>query len=143
MLRFEHSYVQNFAGGRLEEQAVAPGFFALTGQRIRIRPDEYRLADVCVVVQRPAPEDRGIVTYPPHLCVEILSPDDDVPELLRRIDDYVDMGVPFVWVIDPLNCQGQIYTAAGALRVRDMVFKTDRFIVDLAPAHSRLSNPAQ
>ncbi len=139
MPTFEHSYIQNFAGSRLEEQAIPPHSFALTEQRIRVRPNRYRLADVCVVDTRPAPADRGIITTAPHLCVEILSPDDDVPEMLRRIDDYLDLGVPWIWVTDPLTCQGQVYTASGASRVKDMVFKTDRFTVNLAPACQALS----
>jgi Uma2 family endonuclease len=139
MPTFEHSYIQNFVGSRLEEQADAPLAFALTEQRIRVRPDRYRLADVCVVERRPAPEDRGIVTNPPHLCVEVLSPDDDVPEMLQRIDDYLDMGVPWIWVIDPLTCQGRIYTVAGASRVKDMIFSTDRFTVNPGPARAALS----
>jgi Uma2 family endonuclease len=138
---FEHSYIQNFIGSRLEEQADPPRSFALTEQRIRIRPDKYRLADVCVVERGPVPEDKGIVTTPPHLCVEVLSPDDDVPEMLRRIDDYLDLGTPWIWVVDPLTCQGQVYTTAGASRVKNMVFKTDRFTVDLAAAHNALSAP--
>ncbi len=139
MPTFEHSYIQGFVVGRLDAQANPPHSFALTEQRIRVRANRYRLADVSVIEGRPAPADRGIVTTPPHLCVEILSPDDDVPELLRRIDDYLDLGVPWIWVIDPLTCQGQVYTAAGASRVRDMVFRTDRFTVDLASAFAALS----
>jgi Uma2 family endonuclease len=139
MPTFEHSYIQNFIGSRLEEQADPPHSFALTEQRIRVRADKYRLADVCVVERRPPPEDRGIVTAAPHLCVEILSPDDEVPEMLARIDDYLDLGTAWVWVVDPLTCQGQVYTAAGASRVKDMIFKTDRFTVNLAVPHHALS----
>ncbi len=138
MPSFEHSYIQNFVGSRLEEQTKSSRSFALTEQRIRVRPDRYRLADVCVVDQRPAPADPGIVTSAPHLCVEILSPDGDVPEMLRRIDDYLDLGVPWIWVIDPLSGQGQVYTQSGASRVKDRIFKTDRFTVSLAEALAHL-----
>jgi hypothetical protein len=61
------------------------------------------------------------------------------PEMLQRIDDYLDMGVPWIWVIDPLTCQGQVYKTEGASRVKDMIFRTDRFTVNLAPARTVLS----
>lgn len=73
MRTFEHSFIQNFVGSRLEEQAGTPRAFALTEQRIRVRPDRYRLADVCVVEQRPANADRGVVTTPPHFTVDLSS----------------------------------------------------------------------
>jgi len=59
--------------------------------------------------------------------------------MLQRIDDYLDMGVPWIWVIDPLTCQGRIYTVAGASRVKDMIFSTDRFTVNPGPARAALS----
>jgi Uma2 family endonuclease len=136
---FEHSYVQNFIGSRLEEQVDPPQSFALTEQRIRVRRDKYRLADICVVDQRPAPEDRSIIIHPPHLCVEILSPDDDYRDMLQRIDEYLDLGVPWIWIIDPVTCNGQVYMGAVGSLVRNMIFKTDRFTVDLTRAHEILA----
>lgn len=38
---------------------------------------------------------------PPLLCIEILSPEDSFGNMRTRVRDYLDMGVPEVWVIDP------------------------------------------
>ncbi len=38
---------------------------------------------------------------PPVLAVEILSPDDRVSKVLRKIDDYLKNGVKLVWLVDP------------------------------------------
>lgn len=135
---FEHCCLQPFVGSRLAKQARPPEAFALIEQRIRVAPDRYRVADVCLVDGRPAPEDRGIITTPPHLCVEILSPDDDIPDVLLRVNEYREMGVPWIWVIDPQTCQGEIYSASGVTPVTNMIFRTDRFNVDLSSAHAAL-----
>ena len=42
-----------------------------------------------------------IFTKPPFICIEILSPEDRWPRVQQRIDDYLGMGVPYVWVLDP------------------------------------------
>jgi Uma2 family endonuclease len=69
--------------------------------RVRVLPTRYRVADVCCV--RRAPNESGIITEPPVLVIEILSPDDTAPQTEDRIDDYLAMGVPCVWLIDPRN----------------------------------------
>jgi len=42
-----------------------------------------------------------IVTTPPLLCVEVLSPDDRMVDMQDKIDDYLAMGVPAIWVVNP------------------------------------------
>lgn len=37
----------------------------------------------------------------PVLCVEILSTEDRFSRILERVEEYVAMGVPQVWIIDP------------------------------------------
>ena len=71
----------------------------LPEQRIRVAATRVRIADVCVI-DAAAPREQVIKT-PPLLCVEILSPDDTIKRLQSRIDDYLAMGVPCVWVIAP------------------------------------------
>ena len=63
--------------------------------------------------------EERIVTKPPLLCVEILSPDDRVQNLQRKIDDYLEFGVPSVWVIDPDSRRAWVYAAEGVTEVKD------------------------
>jgi Uma2 family endonuclease len=37
----------------------------------------------------------------PILAVEILSPNDTLDEINDKIDEYLAVGVPLVWIIDP------------------------------------------
>jgi Uma2 family endonuclease len=43
------------------------------------------------------------------LCVEILSRDDTLRSIHQRIEDYLQMGVPTVWGIDPEPQRAYMY----------------------------------
>ena len=77
--------------------------------RIRTTSDRYRIPDV-TVLDRNAPDEQ-VITHPPLLCVEILSPEDRIGRIEDKIEEYFSMGVRAVWVIDPrrriaYQCQG-------------------------------------
>ena len=77
--------------------AVQPlGLEALPEQRLRVSETRVRIPDVCVVPIT----DEEVVQHPPHLCVEILSPDDRWTRRYRCISDYLTFGVPVIWIID-------------------------------------------
>jgi Uma2 family endonuclease len=67
-------------------------------QRVQVKPTRFRIPDVCVTLGRP---DEQIFTKPPFLCIEVLSPEDRIGRVEERVDDFLAMGVPFVWVLDP------------------------------------------
>lgn len=73
---------------------------ALPEQRVQVRADRFRIPDISVV-PRSASRD-PILRTPPLLCVEVLSSDDSLRTLQQRVHDYVAMGVPNIWVVDPL-----------------------------------------
>ncbi len=91
-------------------------------QRIKINARRFRIPDVCVVVL-PEPDEQ-IFTQPPYICIEILSPDDTFPGLQERFDDYLAMGVPNVWVLDPASKRGWRVTREGHLEALDGVLRT-------------------
>ena len=67
-------------------------------QRVQVKPTRFRIPDVCVTL---GPPGEQIFTRPPFLCIEVLSPEDRIGRVEERVDDYLAMGVPFVWVLDP------------------------------------------
>ena len=91
-------------------------------QRIQVSPKRFRVPDVCVTLG-PEPDEQ-VFTRPPFLCIEILSPSDTMHSMQERIDDYLSFGVPFVWVIDPQNRRGWVYTLDGAREARDGFMRT-------------------
>ena len=96
-----------------------PGFWAVTEVRMQVRPDRFRVPDV-TIVRGGKPKTR-IFTTPPLVAVEILSPDDRVSNLEKRVDDYLAFGIPTVWVIDPATHRGFIYTSEGRREAKDGV----------------------
>jgi Uma2 family endonuclease len=97
--------------------------FALQEQRVQLSPTRYRVPDICVVVG-PEPDEQ-IFTAPPFLCIEILSPEDRMSRMQRKIDDYLAFGVRYVWVVDPQAQKAWIYTAEGSREVRDGMLRTE------------------
>jgi Uma2 family endonuclease len=90
---WEHSRVQVFLDRTLGAMEQSSGFFAVTEQRVRTRATRFRVPDICVVLERPTwPAGRRIVTDPPSLCVEILSPEDTMADTLRE-----GSRIPYVW----------------------------------------------
>ncbi len=51
---------------------------------------------------------------PPRLAVEILSPDDKVKHVTRKIADYLKSGVDLVWLIDPEERTVIVYRREGS-----------------------------
>ena len=58
---------------------------------------------------------RGHVTVAPDLAVEVVSPNDTVYELNKKVQEYLRAGVRLVWVIDPENRTLVVYRANRTL----------------------------
>jgi Uma2 family endonuclease len=127
---WEHSSMQGFLIERLWLLARNADLYAVPEQRVRTGPERCRVPDLCLAA-KPAPEDCGIVTTPPYLCVEILSPEDTAVETLEKVREYLGFGVSWVWVIDPVSLAGQVHGPAGITAVDNRIFFTDRFEIDL------------
>ena len=80
-------------------------------QRVQVRPERYRVPDICVL-HRDEPFE-NIVTHPPLLCIEVLSPGDSLRELQERVDDYAAMGVEHIWTVDPTGRRAYIASPTG------------------------------
>lgn len=69
-------------------------------------PLQVRRPDVAFLAQGRLPIEelaRGHVTVAPDLAVEVVSPNDYVYELNKKVQEYLRAGVRLVWVIDPEN----------------------------------------
>jgi Uma2 family endonuclease len=77
-------------------------------QRVQVRPNRFRIPDICVLAEG-APQEK-IVTTPPQLCIEILSPEDTLTKTVDRIKDYFAMGVPICWIVDPVGREAWVAT---------------------------------
>ncbi|HEY0797256.1 MAG TPA: Uma2 family endonuclease [Acidisarcina sp.] len=67
--------------------------------RVQTSPTRFRVPDVSILdAQLPR---EPIATHPPIAVFEILSPEDTLRRLTRKLRDYAGMGIPEIWVIDP------------------------------------------
>ena len=118
----DHSALQGAVYRWLWERGRALGLRPFVEQRIRVSRRRYRIPDICVV---PLPKpDEQVFTQPPYICIEILSPDDSFPKLQDRFDDYLAMGVPNIWALDPASRRGWSITRQGHLEALDRVLRT-------------------
>ena len=100
----------------------------VTELRTRVASTKVRIPDVCLI-SRDAPREQVPVT-PPILCIEILSPEDRLPRVAKRLDDFLAMGVQNLWIIDPIDRVAYIYSAQGLLKIT-----TDRLAIENTPIY--------
>jgi Uma2 family endonuclease len=119
---FDHARLQALLSSYLCGSEKQWGIIVVIEQRTQVKARRFRIPDISVLL---GPPSSGIVTEPPFLCVEILSPRDRIREMQERIDDYLNFGVRYVWVIDPKTRRAYVYTADGVYEAKDGVLRTD------------------
>jgi Uma2 family endonuclease len=126
---YNHARLQLLIGAYLLRQ-VSSGLRVVVEQRIRTAPTRFRVPDVVVIDGKP---DQQVLSIPPLLCIEILSPEDRLTRIQTRADEYLAMGVPEVWIIDPESLRTYICDSSGLHEVRDrmLVTKDGRVRLDL------------
>jgi len=118
----DHGKTQIVLGAWLYNRQKELGIWVYPEQRVQVKPTHYRVPDLCVVAGEDVREP--IFTRPPFLCIEILSRDDRVGDVLDKIDDYLSFGVAYVWVIDPLRRRAYVHTADGSHEAKDGILRT-------------------
>ena len=107
--KWEHSRIQAILAGWFREHRQAWSVVAATELRVKVAPNRVRIPDVTVTTTGPKPD---VLSEPPLLVIEILSPDDSFSDTITRSQDYMAMGVNTVWVIDPRTRAGHQYSGA-------------------------------
>jgi Uma2 family endonuclease len=128
---WDHSRLQGLVVRYLMNGEKQWGIFVVLAQRVQVKPRCIRVPDITVIAgDLPS---GPIITKPPFLCVEILSPSDRLTEMQERIDDYLSFGVRYVWLINPRTRQTYVYSSAGIREVRDGVLTTDSPDIRVVP----------
>jgi Uma2 family endonuclease len=125
----DHSTLQRefilFFGTRRKKWKV----FVYPEQRVQVSPTRFRIPDICVYADQ-EPEGQ-IFQTPPFICIEILSPEDRWARVQERIDDYLKFGVPYMWVINPVDQRAWTCTQDGNAEIRDGVLRTENPSLDV------------
>jgi Uma2 family endonuclease len=117
-----HSTIQGEILFYLRSRAKELGIQALPELRVQVRKNRFRIPDV-TVLRLPRSQEQ-IVTSPPFICIEVLSPDDTMQYMQEKIDDYLDFGVPYVWIINPRNKKAYVVTRAGMVEAASGTLET-------------------
>ena len=107
----EHSTLQIALGAWFFNRRLEWKIRVLSEQRTRVSSTRVRLPDVCLI-SSDTPREQITLT-PPLLAIEILSPDDRLPRVIKRLDDFVAMGVQNLWLLDPIERSALVYTREG------------------------------
>lgn len=90
--------------------------------RLKIRAHKYRVPDV-IVLPADASRPEDAIEQPPLLCIELVSPKDQLPDPAVRAGDYLPVGVPVTWILDPRTKQAFIYSDQGTVESFDSVLR--------------------
>ena len=96
--------------------------FVFPEQRVQVSATRFRVPDVCVYVGAEPTEQ--IFRTPPFICIEILSPEDRMERIQQKIDDYVNFGIRYVWVINPRSRRAWTYSKDGSREIFDGFLRT-------------------
>ena len=125
----DHAWLQGALLVALSLKRRELGLHIYAELRLKISDTRYRIPDLCVFATEP---EEQIPSRPPLLAIEILSPEDRMGRMQRKIRDFLSMGVSYVWVIDPQSRSGSIHTTAGSTDVTEGVFSAGPITVNLA-----------
>lgn len=123
---FDHNRIQILLGTWLTNHEEEWHIIPVTEQRIQVSESRVRIADICAL-RADSPLEQ-VTSTPPLLCVEILSPKDRLSRTIQVMEDYLQMGVNHLWVIDPRDRTAYTYTKAGLLKLVG-----DRFTIEGTP----------
>ena len=108
---FDHALLQTLLGHIFTTNRDAWGVLALTDVRVQVKATRFRVPDV-TVIRTGTPRER-ILTHPPLLVVEILSPEDRLSRMTERTVEYLDFGIENVWILDPASRLGYRVARTG------------------------------
>jgi Uma2 family endonuclease len=117
-----HGFLQLLIGIELSKPR-GRRFRVFTETRVRISAEpRYRIPDICV---KALPHRADPILEKPDLVIEILSPDDRTAEVLRKIADYLQAGIPHIWIVDPYQRTVMEADAAGFREAVGLTLETE------------------
>jgi len=138
----KHSRLQALMVLELGPRERARRFRVLTEQRLRVlgTKNRFRIPDVCVMALPYHAEP--VLATPPHLIVEIRSPEDETADVLAKLADYLRFGVAHIWMADPYKHTVQEADREGIRYCTDLAPETELVgRVDFNDLFARVDEP--
>jgi Uma2 family endonuclease len=133
-----HNFIQGFLFSLINANIATWHVEAVIEQRIRIDSSRVRVCDL-TAISTEAPFEE-VVTVPPVLCIEVMSSEDRLNRAELVVADYFAMGVPNIWLIDPIRRVAYTFGANG-LKLADpasMTVSGTPIRIDVAEAFVQL-----
>lgn len=118
----EHGVVCGNVAGALWDYGRKSGYgYALSNDSAVVTergPDTVRGPDVCFYSHVRWPRSQvgnSLPPVPPDLAVEVFSPGKRLGEILKKVSEYLEAGVPMVWVVHPKRRHVAVYRAGEEL----------------------------
>ena len=108
---FDHSYLQTLLAHLFMNHQQEWGVRPLTDLRVQTMPTHFRVPDL-TVLRTETPREQ-ILTHPPLLVIEILSPEDRLSRFTERTDEYLEFGIEHIWIVDPSRRLAYRVTKSG------------------------------
>ncbi len=123
----------------LRERRKELGIYVSLEWRMQVSATRFRVPDITVLLG-PRPK-APVLRTPPFICIEVLSKDDRMSSMSEKIDDYLNFGVKYVWVIDPRRRKGWIVTTEATVEAKDGVLRTSNpeITVPLSEIYARIA----
>ena len=125
----DHAWLQRALLLYIAAREKQLGVTILQEQHLQINSRHYRVPDL-IILSGSKPTEQ-IITTPPLVCIEILSPEDRMGRTQRKIADYLDFGVRYVWILNPRTKEAIVYTDAGIQVVAGGVLRTENPAIEV------------
>ena len=112
---YPHAKAQGRCYGLLDRAAKNYPLFPVTEVRLRVSESRIRVADVAAFKDIEPTE--LVPSTPPFVVIEIVSRDDRYIDILTKLEEYRQWGVPYVWLVDPWLRKLNVFT--GRLELVD------------------------
>ena len=108
---FEHARLQLLIGAFFASREKDWHIRGVVEQRIRITSSRVRVCDLALL-RADAPREK-VTETPPLICIEIMSTEDRLSRAKVVLADYFAIGVPNIWLIDPIRRSAFTFDANG------------------------------
>ena len=125
----KHSYAQTNAAAWFVNRKRETGMEPLVEQRLKVADRRFRVPDLMVLPSENINEE--VISSVPFICIEITSPADTMNDLQDRMEDYLRMEVPNIWVIDPWKRNAWVVTKSAWTIQPDLILRSTSGLFEL------------
>jgi Uma2 family endonuclease len=128
-----HDAVVAFLIAALSNWLGARGVVLVSDTRFGVSPGRGRKPDATVYLAGKKPPAHGLVTTPPDIAVEVVSPrpKDARRDRVEKMNEYAAFGIRAYWIVDPALRSFEIFELDASGRYAKVVGALDGVVADV------------